>query len=213
MLEPNAVLTTQESLEALAGRSPDGKPLVFVSQQDYDALRNKYEALLESTKHSKRDLRLKILLLMGLAAMGAAIVVAVAYRTVASAHVEPYGRGFYTANDVAGVHAANAFCMARKEAKQMRPLYATGASGLLFECVKSDDEAAADKREAARKEAEPWQFTPSAENRARCIELRDQWQKVQAGPKGKDLNAILDAAKEVEKLQDEAENLQCLSKL
>ena len=51
------MLTTQESLEALAGRSPYGKPLVFVSQQDYDALRKKYEAVLETTKQSKRDPR------------------------------------------------------------------------------------------------------------------------------------------------------------
>ena len=149
------MLTTQESLEALAGRSPDGKPMVFVSQQDYDALRKKYEALLEKFNEPKRYWRSQAAWAMATAAIGIAIVLAVVYHPVASAHVEPYGGGFYTSNDVAGVRAANAFCMARKEGKEMRPLYPLGASGIFFECIKSADEVAADKRDAAKKEAEP----------------------------------------------------------
>ena len=206
------MLTTQESLEALAGRSPDGKPLVFVSQQDYDALRKKYESLLETTKQSKPDWRSRATWVISIATISIAIV-ALAYKPDTSAHVEPFGGYFYAANNVAGVHAANAFCMARKEGRQMRPGLANGLGpgGLVFECVKSDDEMAADKREAARKEAEPWQFTPSEENRARCIELRDQMNQAPVD-KWTGLNALLDAASKVEKLEGEADTLQCWSK-
>jgi hypothetical protein len=150
------VLTTQESLEALAGRSADGKPLVFVSQQDYDALRKQYEALLETTKQAKRDWGSWATWIISVAAIGIAIF-ALAYQPGAAAQVEPFGGYFYAANNVAGVHAANAFCMARKEERQMRPGLANGfgPGGLVFVCVKSEEELAADKREAARKGAEP----------------------------------------------------------
>jgi hypothetical protein len=207
------MLTTQESLEALAGRSPDGKPLVFVSQQDYDALRKQYESLLETTKQSKPYWRSQAAWAMAIAAIGIVIVVAVAYHPVALARVEPYGGGFYTANDVAGVRAANAFCMARKEGKEMRPLYPLGASGIFFECIKSANEVAADNREAARKEAELWQFLPSEENRARCIELRNQMKQAEAANKGLvGTEALLDAVIKAEKLEAEAETLKCWKK-
>jgi hypothetical protein len=182
------MLTTQESLEALAGRSPDGKPLVFVSQQDYEALRKKYESLLETTKQSKSNWRSKAWV-VATAAIGIAIVVAVAYHPVASAHVEPYGAGFYTANDVAGVHAANAFCMARNEEKQMRPLYTLGVSGLLFECVRSADEVA-----------------------ARCVELRSQMEHAAADAKRTDPVSAQDAGIKLLDLDVESDALKCRNK-
>lgn len=121
--------------------------------------------LLERVNKPTPTWRAKTPWITAVAAIGIAIVIAVAYHPVALTPVEAYGGGFYATNDIAGVHAANEFCMARKQEKQMRPLYPLGAKGLLFECVKTDDEIAADKREAARKEAAPWQFSPSAENR------------------------------------------------
>jgi hypothetical protein len=185
----NAILTTQESLEALAGRSPDGKPLVFVSQQDYDALRKQYESLLETTKQSKPYWRSQAAWAMAIAAIGIAIVVAVAYHPVALARVEPYGGGFYTANDVAGVRAANAFCMARKEERQMRPLYTLGVSGLLFECVRSADEVV-----------------------ARCVELRSQMERAAAAAKRTDPDSAQDAGIKLLDLDGESDTLKCRNK-
>jgi hypothetical protein len=211
ILEAN-MLTTQESLEALAGRSPEGKPLASVSQQDYDALRKKYELLLAAANRPNPYWRSKAAWVGAIAVIGVAIVVAVAHRPVASAQVEPYGGGFYTANDLAGVHAANAFCMAREAERQMRPLYALGGRGLFFDCVKSDEEVAADKREAARQDAEPWQFTPSAENPTRCVELRDQMTQVAAEGKGTNPDAVIGAAKKMEELNGEAATLNCRRK-
>jgi hypothetical protein len=207
------MLTTQEALEAMAGRSPEGKPLVFVSRQDYDELLKKYELLLERVNNSTPAWQSKAPWITALASMGIAIVVAVVYHPVALPPVEPYGGAFYATNDIAGVHAANEFCMARKEDKRMKPLYPLGAKGLYFECVQTDDEIAAAKREAARKEAEPWQFTPSAENRARCIELRDQREQIANDTKGLvGLDALRDAAFKADKLDNEANTLKCWSK-
>jgi hypothetical protein len=207
-------LTTQESLEALAGRSPDGKPLVFVSQQDYDAIREQYEALLETTKQAKPGWWSRATWVISVAAIGIAIF-ALAYKSGTSAQVEPFGGYFYAANNVAGVHAANAFCMARKERRQMRPGLANGLGpgGLVFECIKSDEEVAADEREAARKEGEPLQFTPSEENRAKCMELRNQMKQAEAANKGLvGTEALLDAVTKAEKLEAEAETLKCWNK-
>jgi hypothetical protein len=94
----------------------------------------------------------------------------------------------------------------------MKPVDALGNSGLLFKCIMTAEEVLADKREAARKDAEPLQFAPSEENRARCTELRDQMNQAPVENKGKSLNELRDTAIAAENLQREAETLQCWSK-
>jgi hypothetical protein len=61
-----AMLTQQEALEAMAGRSPEGKPLVFVSQEDYAALSKKHEDLLSAVRKQRTFLR-SLLLTIGIA--------------------------------------------------------------------------------------------------------------------------------------------------
>lgn len=132
------MLTQQEALEAMAGRSAEGKPLVFVSQQDYAALSKKYEELARAVKkqHTYSWALVALVVVLG------AAVIAIRFRSV-SASVEPFGPGYYTSNNVAGVHAANAFCGSRKEQREMKLVDALGNSGLLFNCVMSAEELAA----------------------------------------------------------------------
>jgi hypothetical protein len=195
----------------MAGRSPDGKPQVFVAQQDYDALRKKYESLLETTKESKPDWRSKAWV-MAISAIGIAIVIAVAYHPNAAAQVEPFGEGYYTSNNVAGIHAANAFCGTRKEQRKMKPVDALGNSGLLFKCIMSAEELAADERAAAENAAAALEVTLSPEQRARCVDLRDQMRRAAEVGKGTDPDAAIDAAVKMEKLESEADSLKCWRK-
>jgi hypothetical protein len=203
------MFTTQESLEAMAGRSPDGKPLVFVSQRDFEALREKYEELLKTVKQRKVQGRWQAVAVATVTSMVIAGAIIASPHSRASIPIEPFGKHFYATNDAVGVHAANAFCSARSQKRQMNPINAVGAGGLIFECVKSAEEHAAEERVVAKREAEPWQFTPSPEHRARCIELRDQLKEAaEKGEEGDPLSALQGA----ETLDAEADSLKCWSK-
>ena len=149
------------------------------------------------TKQSKPDWRSNAWV-VAIFAIGIAIVIAMAYHPDTSAHVEPFGKYFYAANDVVGVRAANAFCMARKEERQMRPGNVLGAGRLVFECVKSDDEVAADKRAAAEKDAAALAITPSPADNAKCAELRNQEERM-LKDKSADPLETLALAEEIEK--------------
>jgi hypothetical protein len=190
------MLSTQESLDAMAGRSPDGMPLVFVSQRDHDALRKKYEELLLKTeKQRKAYWRWQVALVVTIASIVVAVSIVAARSPRAAARIEPFGRYFYASNDAVGVHTANAFCSSRSQNRQMQPVNGWGANGLVFECIESADEIAADERAAAKKDAEPWQFTPSPEHLARCVELRDQLKATAKNDKLVDLMAEEEALK------------------
>jgi hypothetical protein len=201
------MLTTQEALEAMAGRSPEGKPLVFVLQQDYDVLLKKHEALFRTENQRKSRLWWQ----MGSIAL-ACIVAAISFVVIphqGGAQIEPFGRYFYAAYDAAGVHMANAFCATRSQNRQMKPVNVLGSNGLVFECGASADELAEEQRASAKRDAQPSQFTPAPEQRARCVELRDQIRLIIDNTKSAD---ALARATQVEKLDAEAVALKCWSK-
>jgi hypothetical protein len=127
------MLTQQEALEAMAGRSPEGKPLVFVSQQDYAALSKKHEELLSAVRKQRAYLKWLLLALAGVIAVVAFAAVGMR-QTSAAGSVEPFGRYFFTSYDAAGVRAENAFCAVKNEGRQLKPLNVSGA-GLVFECI------------------------------------------------------------------------------
>jgi hypothetical protein len=196
------MLTTQEALDAMAGRSPEGKPLVFVSRKDFDALHKSYEDLLKTSKQRHR-----YLLGMSVVALLSVVIAIsiVAAHPLAATHIEQFGDEFYTTNDVPGVHTANGFCAARNTRKHMHPLKILG-SGVVFECVQSEEERSADARLAEKRDEAQWSFTPSAENRSRCVELRDSRKQLQAN------SGPLDEFRQVENLVKEEEALKCWSK-
>jgi hypothetical protein len=105
-----------------------------------------------------------------------------------------------------GVRAANEFCTARKQNRHMHPVNVMGASGLVFECVKRADELIADERAAIKRTAQPWQFTPSPQNRARCVELRDRRNELGKADKNTDVLADL------VNIEKEEDSLKCWTK-
>jgi hypothetical protein len=196
------MLTTQESLEAMAGRSADGKPLVFESRADYDALRTKYEELLRMSKIRYRNSRWQVASVAAIASVAVVIGGYLSFHRSAEALIEPFGKGYYTSNDVTGVHAANAFCMARKEERRMWPVDTSGTRGLLFKCVWSAEEEAADARV---------KDPSSPEHRAKCADLREKMQQAEDETKGSRPDAELHATQTLLQLAVEADTLKCQS--